>query len=72
MAGRRQTRFVKSGGSYLSQNDFRVHFGLGATARVERVDVRWPNGLEETWENLPVDSFQALKEGGGRAQPSIH
>jgi hypothetical protein len=67
-----QWQEVRGGGSYLSQNDFRVHFGLGATARVERVDVRWPNGLEETWENLPVDSFQTLKEGGGRAQGSIH
>jgi hypothetical protein len=67
-----QWQEVRGGGSYLSQNDFRVHFGLGTTARVERVDVRWPNGLEETWENLPVDSFHTLKEGGGRAQASIH
>jgi hypothetical protein len=63
---------VRGGGSYLSQNDFRVHFGLGTAARVERVDVRWPNGLEETWENLPVDSFHVLKEGGGRVQEPVH
>ena len=58
---------VRGGGSYLSQNDFRVHFGVGTAARIDRIDVRWPNGLEETWENLPVDTFHVLKEGGGRA-----
>jgi hypothetical protein len=49
----------------MSQNDFRVHFGLGVAARIERIEVRWPNGHEEDWENLPVDSFQTLKEGSG-------
>ena len=52
----------------MSQNDFRVHFGLGAASRIERVEVRWPNGNEETWENLPVDAFHTLKEGSGHAQ----
>jgi len=59
---------VRGGGSYLSQNDFRVHFGLGATARVDRIDVRWPNGREESWENLAADKFHTLKEGSGRAE----
>ncbi len=60
-----QWQEVRGGGSYLSQNDFRVHFGVGAAARIDRIDVRWPNGLEETWENLPVDAFHVLKEGSG-------
>ncbi|PYR03690.1 MAG: CRTAC1 family protein, partial [Acidobacteria bacterium] len=59
---------VRGGGSYLSQNDFRVHFGLGDAATIERVDVRWPNGLEESWDGLTVDTFHVLKEGGGHAQ----
>jgi hypothetical protein len=59
---------VRGGGSYLSQNDFRVHFGLGAAARVNRIDVRWPNGLEESWDDLAVDRLHVLKEGSGRAQ----
>ena len=63
-----QWQEVRGGGSYLSQNDFRVHFGLGAAARVDRVDVRWPNGREERWENLPGDRFHTLKEGSGRAK----
>jgi len=56
---------VRGGGSYMSQNDFRVHFGLGAADRVDRVDVRWPNGREERWEHLPTDRFHMLKEGSG-------
>jgi hypothetical protein len=58
---------VRGGGSYMSQNDFRVHFGVGDAARVDRVTVRWPNGLEESWENLAVDQFHVLKEGSGRS-----
>ena len=61
---------VRGGGSYMSQNDFRVHFGLGAASTVERVEVRWPNGLEETWTDLAVDRFHVLKEGTGRARES--
>src|SRR4051794_11838653 len=65
-----QSQEVRGGGSYLSQNDFRVHFGVGAAARIERLDVRWPNGREETWGPLDVDRFHTLKEGGGRAPSS--
>jgi enediyne biosynthesis protein E4 len=68
--GTGQWQEVRGGGSYLSQNDFRVHFGLGAAARVDRIDVRWPNGLEESWEQLDVDRFHTLKEGSGRARDS--
>jgi hypothetical protein len=65
-----QWQEVRGGGSYISQNDLRVHFGLGAAARVDRIEVRWPNGNEEVWESLPIDSFQTLKEGAGRALES--
>ena len=65
-----QWQEVRGGGSYLSQNDFRVHFGLALATRVERIDVRWPNGLEESWENLDADKIHTLKEGSGRAQPA--
>jgi len=61
---------VRGGGSYLSQNDFRVHFGLGDAARIERVEVRWPSGLEESWDSLAVDTFHVLKEGSGRGLAS--
>jgi hypothetical protein len=61
-----QWQEVRGGGSYLSQNDFRVHFGLGAAAAIERLDIRWPNGREERWEQLPVDRLHVLREGTGR------
>ena len=56
---------VRGGGSYYSQNDLRQHFGLGSAARVERVEVRWPNGREESWSGLEVDRLHTLKEGSG-------
>ena len=47
---------MRGGGSYISQNDLRVHFGLGpATARRPAGTVRWPSGLEERWSDLAVD-----------------
>jgi hypothetical protein len=56
---------VRGGGSYNSQNDLRVHFGLGALAQVDRLDVRWPNGLEEHWTGMAADRILTLKEGTG-------
>ena len=56
---------VRSGSSYISNNDMRVHFGLGAVAKIEWVQVRWPSGLFERFENLPVDGIHILKEGSG-------
>jgi enediyne biosynthesis protein E4 len=61
-----QTEEVHSGGSYLSQNDTRLHFGLGAT-KIDRVEVRWPSGAVETLSDLPVNQFYSLLEGSGVA-----
>ncbi len=56
---------VRSGSSYVSNNDMRVHFGLGSASKIEWVQVRWPSGLVERFENLPVDAIHTLKEGSG-------
>ena len=56
---------VRSGSSYISNNDMRVHFGLGAMTKVGAVQVRWPSGLVEQFENLAVDRIHNLKEGSG-------
>jgi hypothetical protein len=56
---------VRGGGSYISQNDLRVHFGLGALKEVARLEVRWPNGLEEVWEHVASNQLLVLKEGTG-------
>jgi hypothetical protein len=56
---------VRSGGSYLSQNDLRIHFGLGSHDRLDRIEIRWPSGDTETIDNLAADRFYAVKEGEG-------
>lgn len=56
---------VLSGGSYLSQNDLRIHFGLGSHERVDKVDVLWPDGAKEALTNLEADRFYYLREGAG-------
>ena len=56
-------REVRGGGSYYSQNDLRVQAGLGEAARIDRVDVRWPDGNEEVWRNVPVKRIVTLVEG---------
>jgi len=61
---------VRSGSSYISQNDIRVHFGLGHAAKMDIVQVRWPSGLVEQFENLAVDTINALKEGAGKEVPT--
>jgi hypothetical protein len=61
---------VRSGGSYLSQNDLRLHFGLGAQTRVERVEIEWPGGAKQVETDLAVDRVVTLKEKGRRAEAS--
>jgi hypothetical protein len=55
---------VRSGGSYLTQSDVRLHFGLGSALRVDKVEVRWPDGTSQTFEGINADRFYTLKEGG--------
>jgi enediyne biosynthesis protein E4 len=56
---------VRSGSSFDSNNDVRVHFGLGAASKIDWVEVRWPSGLLEKFETLKVDAIHTLKEGSG-------
>ena len=55
---------VRSGGSYLSQNDLRLHFGLGDAARIDKVEVMWPNGATQIFESVEANRFYHLKQGG--------
>jgi hypothetical protein len=57
---------VRGGGSYYAQNDLRPHFGLGAASKVDRLEVRWPNGLEEVWLNLDANRVVTVTEGTGQ------
>jgi hypothetical protein len=56
---------VRSGSSFISNNDMRVHFGLGSITKIDWVEIRWPSGLLEKFDNLAVDKFHTLKEGSG-------
>ena len=56
---------VRSGGSYYSQNDLRVHFGLGKNQKVKTIEIQWPSGQIDTLNNLPVDQIITVKEKVG-------
>jgi hypothetical protein len=56
---------VLSGGSYLSQNDLRLHFGLGDFEKVDKAEVRWPDGSVEVLTNLPAERHYYIREGAG-------
>jgi enediyne biosynthesis protein E4 len=56
---------VRSGSSYDSNSDMRVHFGLGSLSKLDSIEVRWPSGLVEHFDNLAVDKIHTLKEGTG-------
>jgi hypothetical protein len=56
---------VRSGGSYLSQSDLRIHFGLGDHQKVDKVEVLWPNGKVESIPNLAADRYYTIREGAG-------
>ena len=64
-----QTDEIHSGGSYLSQNDLRVHFGLGAAKEVESVEIRWPSGQLDVLKNLAPDRFYSVVEKQGIVPP---
>ena len=63
--GMTQTDEIHSGGSYLSQNDLRVHFGLGSTTKIDSVEIRWPSGTVDTLTNLDADRSYSVLEGKG-------
>jgi len=56
---------MRSGSSYNSNNDMRMHFGLGAATKLDWIEVRWPSGLIEKFTNVRLDSINTLKEGSG-------
>jgi len=58
-----QTQEVRSGGSYISQSDFRLHFGLGQAAKADLVEIRWPSGLTERLENVTANRIMKIREG---------
>jgi enediyne biosynthesis protein E4 len=62
---------VRSGGSYYSQSDLRVHFGLGKTDHVDRIEVRWPSGQIDVLKNIPADRIVMIREGNPGRGPAV-
>ena len=56
---------VRGGGSYLSQNDLRLHFGLASATKIDYVEVRWPTGKVESFKEIAVDKIYTIVEGKG-------
>lgn len=69
-AGRTQFDDVRSGGSYYSQNDQRIHFGLGGAERVATLEVVWPSGAVDRLSDVSVNQLVHLREGMGRITPA--
>jgi hypothetical protein len=56
---------VRSGGSYISQNDLRVHFGIGKAEKVDLLEIRWPSGQVDTLKNIKPNQMIVVKESQG-------
>jgi len=63
--GVRQRGDVLSGGSYLSSNDMRIHFGLGDATKVDEVEIHWPSGAIERLNTVAIDRILTIEEGKG-------
>jgi len=60
-----QIEEIMSGSSYLSQNDLRLHFGVGRATKVDLVEVRWPSGFKESFRNVEANCLVFVREGHG-------
>ena len=61
-ADHQQTQEIRSGGSYISQSDFRLHFGLGQASKADRIEIRWPSGLTQRLENVSANQILKIRE----------
>src|SRR5271163_1526889 len=58
-----QIREIAGGGSYLSQSDLRAHFGLGSAEKIDKLEITWPNGAQQTFKDFTADQFYSIREG---------
>ena len=56
---------VRSGGSYISQNDLRIHFGLGKAEKVDLLEIRWPSGQVDAVKDIKPNQLVFVREGEG-------
>jgi enediyne biosynthesis protein E4 len=58
----RQVAAVRAGSSYLSYSDPRIHFGLGSSTTIDRLEIRWPSGRVQTLTHVGADRFLTVRE----------
>jgi len=61
-SGKRWTAERVAGSGYLSQDDGRLHFGLGAATTIDKLTIHWPSGREQTLEKVSVDRVLTVEE----------
>jgi hypothetical protein len=66
--GRCWRRWINPGSSYLCSQDARAHFGLGSNAKVDGLEVVWPDGTTETFPGRAADQVVTLRKGEGTAR----
>jgi hypothetical protein len=66
---RTQVDEVLSGGSYLSQNDLRLHFGLGAARSINRLEIDWPSGVHQVETGLEINRIITIRESVTEPRP---
>ena len=66
--GHRQMQEVRSGSGYISQSDFRLHFGLGPTTSVDSLEIRWPSGAVQRLQNIRANRVVEVREDTGVSQ----
>ncbi|MGH9613875.1 MAG: ASPIC/UnbV domain-containing protein, partial [Bryobacteraceae bacterium] len=64
--GRKQIGEVMSGGSFYSQNDMTLHFGLGKAVKADRITVHWPSGATQEWRDIAADRRLKMVEGADK------
>ena len=67
--GREQTRFIRTGGSYLSQSELAATFGLGKNDHVDSLTIHWPTGKTEELSGLSINQTLVIEAGKGRVTP---
>jgi len=60
--GETQTDEVRSGSGYISQNDLRLHFGVGQATKIDQVEIQWPSGRKQVVRGLETNRIHVLKE----------
>ena len=66
--GHQQTQEVRSGGGYMSQSDFRLHFGLGRASKADAIEIRWPSGIIQRLTDVPANQITKIRESAGQEE----